>query len=226
MALWTSGIADMRVLLNDNADSKLRWRKRVFGELNGVNKRYKTLEARRITDFTTAVLPSAVFLNGSPLAAVAISSDSVNFGEFILVTAPVDGDILEATYYIQWFLDTEIAQFLNSGANWIGIGSGTSTDYQDVPVQFRTAALKYGAADAYQMLALRWTDHLSMQYRVEDAPREEDEIIINAYLKAADMFRKEALKLRNDIYEGRQGAALAPIFATIGGTIRDVPPRS
>src|SRR5512135_546208 len=96
---WSTAISDLRTLLNDNPLNRYCYRKKVFGKLDGVNVNFKTFEFRRVTDFTTAELPLAVYLNGSPIDVSKIENDNTVTGEFALVDAPIDGDELTATYY-------------------------------------------------------------------------------------------------------------------------------
>lgn len=48
---WTTAASDLRTSLSDNSKDKHCYRKSVFGELNGTNTRFKTLEFRRINNF-------------------------------------------------------------------------------------------------------------------------------------------------------------------------------
>lgn len=218
---WLNPENDLRVLLSDGTMDKHRYRKRVFGDVNGVNTRFKTFEFRRYTDFTTAVAPLGVWKNGVLLNSSDISFDDTNSGDFILAVAPVDGEVIEASYYIQWFKDSEIQNFLRLGSNWLALGD----DYTAISSGLRPAALKYAASDAYQKLALRWAEHLAETYLLNDAPDEKRMQIVEAYRKASLDARKDAETVRDDFYS-RSGQQKQPLWSSSVGKISDPVPRS
>lgn len=224
---WDSAASDLRTLLSDNSKDKHCYRKSVFGELNGTNRRFKTLEFRRINNFTngTAPVPPAVdptytapplgvWKNGVILTNTDISSDNPETGDFELASAPAEGDTVEASYYAQWFNDEEIQQFLRIACNWLALGD----DFNQIPPGLRPAALKYASAEAYQKLASRWSQMLSEQYLRQDATEKNRFAIVDAWMKAADTNRKEAYKTRDDYYS-RSGQSNIPYASSIQGTV-------
>lgn len=220
MATWADPILDLRTKLSDGPTDKLRAFKRVLGKIDGTNKLFKTFEFRRVSNLTTATAPLGVYKNDVYLGAAAIASDDIATGYFSLVTAPVDGDVIEATYYAQWFLDPELQEFLRIAANWtLGVD-----DYASTAEGLRQALLSYAAAEAYQKLALRWVEHQSETYRMEDAVDPKRKDIVQQYFDAAKALRAEAVTLRDDFYT-RKGQAKAPLFRILSGRVPDVPPR-
>lgn len=217
---WTTASTDLRTLLSDNATDKHRYRKRVFGEVNSVNTSFKTFEFRRITDFTTATSPLGVWIDGVLQTSTVVSGDSVGTGDFYLTTAPLDGSIVEASYFIQWFKDSEIENFLRLACNWLALGD----DYSQLGQGLRPAALKYAAAEAYQKLSLRWAEHLSETFLLNDAPDEKRMAIVDVYRKQSLDLRKEAETVRDDFYS-RSGQQKQPLFASIVGTVPDNVPK-
>lgn len=215
---WTTSTADLRTLLSDGPTDRYRFRKRVFGELNGTNTLFKTFEFRRVTDFTTAALPLGVFKNGTLLSTSAIAADYASSGEFALVSAPIDGDIIEASYYIQWFTDAELNEFLLRATNWLGLGDQVA----NVPDGLIPAAKEFAAAQAYLKMAIRWAEHMSEIYRVEDAPDKSTTDKIQSFRDLAEMHSKTAKSYRDDFYT-RQGQNLQPLFGTISGAVRTMP---
>lgn len=216
--MWATPELDLRRTLNDGPTDKLRHRKKVFGQVNGVNKIFKTLEFRRITNLTTPTAPEGVYVNN---ALVTVSSDLKEVGEFVLAVAPLDGDIVEATYYINHFLDTELAGFLADAQRWLGFGS----DYTLIAEGLRPAALQYGAYLGYQKLAMRWHENMTETYRLEDAPAEKNIAYLNWLNSMADGFLARATQLRKTFYE-RNDQAAAPLFGVARGNVpRTVPNR-
>lgn len=214
---WASAVSDLRTQLSDSATDKLRYRKRCFDQSNGVNTKFKTFEFRRITNFTAPTAPEGVYVDG---IAAAVTADVPAIGEFTLSVAPTDGQVVECTYYIQWFLDAELTVFLAMAANWLGF----SGDFNNILDGLKPSALKYACADAYQKLSLRWAEHLSETYRLEDGQDPKRMDIVSSYRTAANDSRKEAENLRDHFYK-RQGRALQPLFASIRGNVSEPTPK-
>lgn len=217
---WQTAISDLRNLLSDNTADRHRYRKRVFGQVDGTNTSFKTFEFRRVTDFTQEPAPLGVWINGIIQPTTAIASDSPLTGDFTLVTAPSNGDIVEASYYIQWFTDAEIVNFLRLACNWLSLGD----DFTDLNQGLRPAALKYAAAEAYQKLSLRWAEHLSETFLLNDAPDEKRMQIVDVYRKQGLDMRKEAETVRDDFYS-RSGQQKQPLFGNNIGRVRDNVPK-
>lgn len=207
---WTTANQELRQLLRDGPTDRLRFRKRVFGEINGTNKLFKTFEFRRVTDLTTATLPLGVYINGVQGASVA--SDYPDVGAFELTTAPVDGDIVEASYYVQFFTDAEIDQFLNNGAKWLGFAQSS-----DVPPDLNPSCLDYAQGDAYSALALKFIERTSETYQLEDMPQADRISASDAYKKMASEYYASATKKRDEKYT-RQGQSLQPLFGVVRGS--------
>lgn len=221
---WSTSVQDLRISLSDQDTDKLRFQKMVFGDINGSNLLYKTFEFRRVTDFTQASSQAqglGVYLDNQLLAATAVATDNPYVGYFTMASAATAGQSLQASYYIQWFTDTELTDFLNLAANWIG----TTTDITLIDPGLIPSALKYCAYQAYQKLSLKYAESISETYRLEDSPDEKRFEIVSVYKSAASSSLKEAQMLRDDFYKNRKGQALAPISMSIVGNVRDVTPR-
>lgn len=215
---WTTALADLRVQLSDGPTDRYHFRKKCFGEVNGVNKRFKTFEFRRVTNFTAT---QGVYLNGVLQPILKIASDSVSTGEFILTSAPSASSegLVEASYFTQWFLDSELVSLLQIASLW----TVSTSDYTNVPGGLIPAALKYACAEGYLKMATRWRTYDSSVYKVEDAPRDEVSAKVDDFTKMAEAFREEALKARTEYYQNRQGRALQPLSGSILGNIQNMP---
>jgi hypothetical protein len=213
---WTTYAEEVRRLLSDGPKDRLRHRQKVFGQVDGTNKVFKTLEFRRVTDFTTASAPEGVYVNG---VAAAVTSDDLDSGEFELTDAPVDGDVVEATHYVQWFTDDELTQFISDAARWLSFGTAG-----DVPPGLQPSALHFALQEAYQKLSIRWSEMLSNTYRLEDMPADNIVKMAESFQKSADLMHKKSTDLRNDFYT-RQGQNRSPNFGTILGHVPDVVPK-
>lgn len=226
---WTTAASDLRTMLSDNAKDKHCYRKKVLGDANGTNTRFKTMEFRRIQNFKQtdnlqpdfAAPPLGVWKNGVLLTPADFADDYPPLGDFTLTTAPENTDTLEASYFAQWFNDEEIIQFLRISCNWLALGDDYTTA---VGPGLRPAALKYAAAEAYQKLASRWSQMLSEQFLMQDAQEKGRFQIVDAWMKAADQNRKEAYKSRDDFYS-RSGQQNVPYASSIQGSVPNPVPQ-
>jgi len=221
---WSTSVLDLRLLMNDGATDKIRAFKRVFGDVNGTNVRFKTYEFRRVTDFSAEAdaSPLGVYVDGVKVTAASIAADSpaTGFFSFTAGAKPASGSVVEATYFVQFFLDSELDGFLRLSANWLGFSDAVA----DIPQGLRPAALQYAAGEAYQKLAMRFAEHSSETYRLEDMPDDRRMEIVAQYKQAAAEAKAQAQGLRDQNYM-RQGQHLAPLFGTFSPSVRDVAPR-
>lgn len=219
---WTTASDDLRIRLNDGPTDKLRAFKRVFGEINGTNRLFKTYETRRVTDFSSEPDASnlGVYVDGQKTLAASIESDDVSSGYVTLVTAPSAGAVVEASYFVQNFTDAEISVFLKFSTNWLALGD----DPSGIPSGLRPAAIEWAAGDAYQRLALRMAEPTSDTYRLEDMPSADRAALISQYQKLAQDAKALADKWQKDFYS-KHGAREAALFGVYSPKIVDVAPR-
>lgn len=215
---WPTSNSDLRTLLSDGPTDKLRYRKKFVDQVDGVNTTFKTLEMRRLTNFVTNTDPTfGVFVNG---VGVPVVSDVPDVGQTVLVTAPVNGAYVEATYYIQWFLDTELTLFLTQAAQWLGFLTP-----DQIPPGLQPSATYYGAQEAYHKLALRWAETLSETFRLEDAPSDRTKTPVDNYRMMASDAKKKSVELRDQFYSGK-GQEKKPLTASLLGGVGRIVPRS
>lgn len=229
---WDTAVADVRKIISDGPTDKLAYRKKVIGQQDGTNQVFKTFEARRISHFSpwtdplsivqpASPAPAGVYLDNVRQTISTTDGDNSESGEFTLEgTAPTDGQTLVATYYYQWFNDDELQEFLTDAAEWIGIG----TDWLPMPEGLRPAAKEFAAHKAYQKLVSKMAVNLAETYQLYDAPDGKRFDPVAAYMKISKDKYDLAVKLRDDVYDGRKGQAKAPRSAVVVGHVRDVPP--
>lgn len=213
---WLTAESDLRTRLSDNSEDKFAFRKKCFGDCNSVNTSFKTLEFRRLTPLDSAAAPLGVYVNGVSTPA---SADFPTTGDFALGTAPANGDLVEASYYYQWFTDIEIDQFLRLSTNWLNLGD----DWTTLPSGLHPSCLEYSLGEAYEKLALRWSQRLSEQYLLQDAIDKDRPSLADTYMKWSMNFKKNAAVLRNDYYS-RAGQNETPASGVISGSVREVVP--
>lgn len=216
---WPNAILELRQKLSDGDTDKLRAIKRCVGNSDGVNVTFKTFEYRRLTNFTSGSFPVGVYADGVILPSAAIASDDLSTGFFALTGAFPAGTVIEATYYLQWFLDAELVNFIISGSLWLGF----SEDYTQTPAGLKPSVLSWAAGEAYQKLALRWTEQIADVYQLQGAPKEDTRTPVDYYTKLSKMFFDEALSRRNEYYR-RQGQPLQPLFSFVNCPIPPVAP--
>jgi hypothetical protein len=219
---WTTAVTDLRTLLSDGAKDRYAYRKKCFGSVDGTNAMFKTLEFRRVSDFTDAnsASPLGVYVSGVRVATADVSSDDIASGEFTLALPPTPDQSVEATYYYRWFIDTELETFLTAASEWLGL----STDYAQIPEGLRPSAKYYAAQEAMHKMAARWVERLSEQYLVEDAPDHKNMGVAGTYRQLAEDYKKKSVELRDQYYT-RQGQSLAPLYGNNFGSVREVTPR-
>jgi hypothetical protein len=226
---WDTAVAELRNLLNDNPDDRYCYRKKLFGDINGTNQRFKSFEFRRTTNFTDETLskpPLGIYLNGVRLSHTAVEYDNVLSGEFLLKVAPTEtnsngtGSVLEATYYYQWFNDDELEEFLTSSAHWLLRGDS----WDGIEFGLRPAALYFAAKDALRKMAMRWATRASNTFLLEDQPKKDAQDVANTYSTMSMAYEKSGDKYRNDFYT-KSGENLAAISASDFGEVSEVTPR-
>ncbi len=230
---WPTAQNDLRVALSDGPLDRLRSQKRVFGVQNGGNTIFKTEEHRRTTNLSAtgnAAFPCGVYVDGAPLSPTLISIDDPQSGYFQLVSSsaapwapsagPLDSNKVTATYYAQYFLDTDLAGFLSQAATWLGMG----TDATQISTDFISAAMEYAKGKAYDKLSQLAAENLSQSYQLEDAPDTKNESMVDVYRRLSQQAMKNAYTARDDVYT-RKGQSKAPRFASISGNVKN-PTRS
>ena len=213
--------SDLRALVSDGPTDKLRYRQRMIGDVNAVNTRFKSFEFRRLTDFfTEANLSLGVFVNGiRQTQGTLVTADFPEIGEVILSAAPSNTSRVEATFYIQWFKDSELAVFLKNATQWLGLGE----DVTKVEPGLQPAALYYAAQEAMHKMAVRWAERLSETYKMEDQIRGET-TPVDDFRRLAKDYKEKSETLRKNFYQ-RNDQAMAPLFGVAPGQVCSVVPK-
>ena len=219
-----AGILALRNILFDGPTDKRANNKKVLGVVDGVNTTFTTFEYRRTESFQTAAFPTGVFLNGNAISPSLITADDTGSGIFQVTGAgiplPATRDVLTATYYYQWFLDSELDQFMQNASSWLGLG----LSYANIPDGLNAACLRFAAQEAYEAAAAKYSTRVSEVYQLEDAPSEDILKSVQAFKDMSTSFLDKARDMRDDFYT-RQGQSLAPNFSFALGKVRDPVPR-
>jgi hypothetical protein len=221
---YVTAISDLQTLLSDGPTDRYNWRKQCFGEMNGVNNAFKTLEFRRVNDFTQPPTGAVgVYLNAVLLPYTAITADSTAEGVFYLAAtaaaACTGATYLEADYYTQWFTASELDTFLQQASMWC---TGTN-DYTTTAPPLIDALQKYAASEAYMKMAIRWRTYTSQGFKAEDSPKDSPTYSTDSFVKMAEGYRGLALTSRTEYFKTRQGRAMQPLFGFVRGNVRNLP---
>lgn len=225
---WTTtaqAIIELRDILKDNATDKLCVQKEVIGPVDGVNTLFSTFEYRRVTNFTQAsgsTFPVGLWKNGTLLNATGCTLDDPQSGAFQLVAAPsnTSRDKMRATYYYQWFVDSELDAFLQHASSWLGF----STTYTNIDNGLNPACLRYAAQEAYEACAMKYSQRAAEKFQLEDTATDVILKSVDAFREMADNFLSKAETFRDDFYK-RQGQSNAPLYNLAVGAVRDPVPR-
>ena len=220
---YLTAIPDLRLLLSDQGDDRYNYRHDCFGKIDGINAQFKTFFRRRVTNFTVASTGGeGIYVDGTQVLSTSIAWDNQETGEFAFSSSggviPQDGSAVEASYYYQWFDDSEMDTFLQQSSRWL---QGFN-DYTLTPPPLIDALIKYAASQGYAKMAQKWRTYMSQEYRVEDAPKDSPVYNTNDFLQLSKYFRAEALASRTEYMETRQGRALQPISGSIRGRVRSL----
>lgn len=213
---YLTGRQDLTIRISDGPTDRLNYQKRCFGAVNGTNLNFKTFDARRYTKFTQQ---PGVLINGIVQGPQFITYDDPISGQFILDPSivPVDGDVVEATYYSRYFLDAELDNALQMSSRIL-----FSTDHiSDIPLGLVPAAIEYAAANCYKKLAERFATMISSGYKVEDAPSDQDKGPVQYYTDMANGAFAEVDKMITLFYT-RQGQNRQPLIGVAIGRVRNV----
>lgn len=213
MSTYTEGIVELRQLLSDDKTDKRASRKKVIGDIDGTNTHFRTYDKRIIAD------TFQVFSGDDEITDSASLDDAIS-GEFTLSSPPDKNTKLTASYYFHWWTDTELQNFLNKGAESIGIDdpnhtSGGDADqaYLQIPQGLRSAALYYAAGHAQKKLIQYMMNRRhSGEFQLEQDKGGDEgfaAIITQMRSEMKDNF-KQADTFRDDFYK-RQGRRNAPV---------------
>ena len=226
---WTTSLSDLRTLLNDNSEDCLRSKKKCFGTVNGSNLSFKTFEFRRVTNFTDAVssaAPLGVFITSGGITTRVdpsnISADYPDTGDFTLNVAvvPTSGMVVQASYYAQLFLDSELTSIIQRSTQSLQLG----TDPTQVDPALWDAVLNYSAAECLKKLSMKYTMAASSTYLLEDAPKKEMLEVASTFQSLGKTYTADAFKIRDAFYT-RAGQTLAPNFVANYGRVSAVTPK-
>lgn len=219
-----AAILSLRSLIHDGPTDKLCSQKKVIGPVDGVNTIFKTFETRRITLFSASTtFPLGVYKNGVLVAFGNISNDDIESGTFQLSSAPsqTGRDTITASYYYQWFIDSDLDGYLQNASTWLGFAGAS---YPSIPDGLNAAALRFAAQESYLAVSAKYSTRMSEMYKLEDAPSEDILKSVQAFKDMASGYMKEATALRDDYYT-RQGQSKAPLFNLSLGSVGDPVPR-
>lgn len=222
MGAWATSDAardELRAFLNDGPSDRPVKGKKLVGTANGQNKIFFAFDDRIVLS-----TPSTVFvsLSGIDLAPGGFSLDDAIMGQFTLAVAPPVGAEVRGRYYVQFFLDSELDEFLRLGAGQIV----ESRDITMINDGLAAAALNFAGYFGFAKQSIRWAQRMSEKYLLEDAPIDDGASQRpNLFRQIANDYLKNAKDARDSFYQ-RDGRRNAPAWRMFKPVIPNVGPRT
>jgi hypothetical protein len=204
---YTQAITELRQILADTEFHKKATKKKIIGKIDGNNQTFVTYDKRLLEDTVE------VFVNDE--AVNFTLEDSVK-GLLTLNEAPVGNVKVTSSYYFTWWIDDEIKNFLNKGAEITSQWTSTVPDdaYLSIQPGLKTAALFVAASISTRSLIQYLVNRRhSEEFNIEQDGNDDSGFsqMISALQKTADSYWKDGHQMRDDFYK-RQGKRSAPAF--------------
>lgn len=204
---YTSAIVELRQLLSDSEFHKKVSKKKLIGAIDGENTSFITYDKRILSDSFQA------FVNN--IAVDSTVEDEVK-GEITLSSAPDKNSRVEASYYWRFWIDDELINFLNKGAEATSQFTSSIPDnaYLSIIPGLKTCALMLSASLATRSLIQYMINRRhSEEFLLEQDGNDDKDFsaMISALQKVADQYWKDGIQMRDDFYK-RQGKRNAPAF--------------
>jgi len=204
---YDSAITELRQLISDTEFHKKVTKKKLIGAVNGENTSFITYDKRILEDTFQAYV--------ADVAVDATVEDPIK-GEITLSAAPDKNTKVEASYYWQFWIDDEIKNFLNKGAEATSQWTSNVPDnaYLQILPGLKTAALMLAASLATRsFIQYVISRRHSEEFLLEQDGNDDNNFsqTITALQKVADQYWKDGIQMRDDFYM-RQGKRNAPAF--------------
>jgi hypothetical protein len=212
---YSTAISELRQLIADTEFNKKATKKKLIGSVDGSNTNFVTYDKRIYGDSLE------VFVNDSPVGFTL--SDSIK-GEIVLDSAPDKNTKIQASYYWMFWIDDELINFLNKGAESTGQYGSTSPDqaYLNIEPGLKAAALYFAGSLATRSLAAYIMNRRhSEEFLVEQDGNNDTAFsqTISAMNAQAKTLWDQAIFHRDDFYK-RLGKRNKPAFAIKLGSTR------
>lgn len=157
MAAWdiSAAISSLRSLLGDNSTDKFEFKTNVYPTPDNVTTRFFTGSTRLVSGSLQVYAAGTLVPSGAPSGIIDIDTEK---GSFELARAPSGHIELQASFYYQWFKDTELTEFLTAAANMVGYE--TVTDGA-LPILARGALLDFACYYAYMKKAAEFAEFIT-----------------------------------------------------------------
>ena len=211
---YDKAIVELRQMIADTDKTKRVTKKAMAqGTSDGENLLFYTWDKRLFEDSFQLYVDNELQSDGFEL------SDPIA-GEITFAQAPDKDSEVRASYYFQWWIDDEIKNFLNKGAELTGeVDPNISANHPDaaylmIQPGLKNASLKFAGHLAMDALVSRFiADKHSAEFLLEQDGNVDvgyTELIKNLQNQANTWF-KQAVQLRDDFYQ-RQGRRNQPAF--------------
>ena len=219
MGAWaTADVArdELRAFLNDGLTDRPVKGKKLVGTANGTNTLFFAFDDRIVESTPPSVFVS---VNG---VDVTFTLDDPIMGQFTLAAAPAIGNEVRARYYVQYFLDSELDEFLR-------LATGQILESRDVTLindGLAPAALNFAGYFGFTKQAIRWTQRMSEKYLLEDAPLDDGASQRPNHFRQIAQDYQKAARDQRDSYYMRDSRRHAPAWRMFRPVIPQVGPKT
>ena len=141
---YAANVLRLRKLANDTAASNLASQEVPKGTKDGANVNF------RVQNQNVVVGSVYVTLAGDVRSQVGFTVDAPNGLLAFAIAPPQDTEPFEADYNWQWFTDAEYTEFLDQGAEVLGVAKGSDVTEGLIPAQMQFALYYYYMRRAVQ----------------------------------------------------------------------------
>jgi hypothetical protein len=216
---YTAAITEMRQLLADTEFHKRATKKKLIGKIDANNQTFFTYDKRLLEDSLE------VYVNDE---AVSFTLEDAIKGQLLLGDAPAKNTSVVASYYYQFWIDDEVKNFLNKGAEQVSQWTEATIDnaYLSIPGGLKSPALMFAASMATDSLISYMINRRhSEEFNIEQDGNDDNGFssMITAMKDQAKHYWDRGVQMRDDFYK-RQGKRSAPAFAIKLGKTRQYGP--
>ena len=215
MSTYDSAITELRQMLFDGTSNKSAHKKTLIGDIDGSNKSFITYDKRIIKASFKCYVDDTL---------TTATVDNEVTGEVTLSQPPAKNTKVVASYFWRFWLDPELKNFLNKGAESCSAFDADTPDEASlqIPPGLKKAALYFAAESALsaQINYLVNRRH-SEEFNIEQDGNDESAFseTISAMRKNADSYWEKAVFHRDDFYK-KAGRRNKPAFGFKAGQVK------
>ena len=220
---YASAVLELRQLMSDSDMHKKSTKKKLIGKIDGNNVEFYTYD-KRIVGSTLELFVTDAANNEAQLLNSEYSLEDPVKGFVKLEKALDPNSKITGNYYWQFWIDSELKNFLNKGAESIGQFTDSIPDntYMAIQAGLRQAALFFAAhLCVNSLIQLEMNRRHSEEFLIEQDGNDDKNFtaMITAMRGQSKDYWDRAVIMRDDFHK-RVGKRNAPAFAIKLGSVR------